>query len=189
MTKKQLRRQYAAQRQSISTPDMHRLVASMLHHFQQLPWPILHYLMSYKASTFKQEVPIHFFEEWLREEYRQLVVCYPKADFATNQMEAYEDNDNLDWEETAYGIEQPCTGDRVLPGQLDAVLVPLLAFDEKGYRIGYGKGFYDRYLPRCRPDTVKIGVSFFEAVPIISDTGQYDVPLSYCVTPQRLYVF
>lgn len=189
MTKKQLRQQFSAQRQSMSMPDMHQLVAGMLHHFQQIALPSIHHFLSFKASTAKQEVPVHFFEEWITEEYRQAVVCFPKADFASSQMEAYADDDDIEMEETVYGIEQPVSGNIVLPGQLDVVLVPLLAFDEQGFRIGYGKGFYDRYLARCRPDVIKIGVSFFGPVPIISDTDQYDVPLSYCVTPQRLYVF
>jgi 5-formyltetrahydrofolate cyclo-ligase len=104
-------------------------------------------------------------------------------------MEVYEDNERLTWEATAYGIEQPRSGDIVSPLVIDCVLVPLLAFDEKGYRVGYGKGFYDRFLPVCRPGVISIGVSYFEAVPLISDTNEYDVPLTYCVTPQRLYVF
>lgn len=168
---------------------MHELVAAMLGNFQQIDLPALYYLLSFKASTAKQEVPVHFFEESLREYYRELVVCYPKADFKTSEMEAYEDNDILTWEETDLNFEQPLKGDIIQPLQLDLVLVPLLAFDEKGYRVGYGKGFYDRYLMRCRPNVIKVGVSFFEAEPIISDTNDYDVPLTYCVTPKQLYVF
>lgn len=189
MTKKQIRQQYSALRKGIASPALEPWVASMLHHFQQIPLSAPQYVMGFKASTVRQEVPVHFFEEYLRAQYPQATVCYPRADFATNQMEAFADNGHLVWEETPYGIEQPLTGDRVLPQQIDIVLVPLLAFDQKGYRIGYGKGFYDRYLARCRPDVLKIGLSFFEALPIIEDTDQYDIPLSYCVTPQQLYVF
>ncbi len=189
MTKKQLRKIYIDKRQDISLPDMHLLIASMLEHFQQIPLTLVHYLLSFKASTAKLEIPVHFFEEYIRTENREAIICFPRADFQTSEMEAYEDNDNLQWEQASFGIEQPCAGDLVLPAQLDCVLIPLLAFDERGYRVGYGRGFYDRYLKRCRQDVIKIGVSFYEAEPIISDTNEYDVPLSYCVTPQRLYVF
>ena len=189
MTKKELRKIYTAKRTPAPLANTHRLIASMLEHFQNIPLPLLHYLLSFKASNAKLEVPVHFFEEYCRETFRELIVCYPRADFENGTMEAYEDNDNLYWEETAYNIEQPLKGDLVLPAQLDCVFVPLLAFDERGYRVGYGKGFYDRYLTRCRPGIITIGVSFFDAVPLISDTNEYDVPLTYCVTPQRLYVF
>jgi 5-formyltetrahydrofolate cyclo-ligase len=189
MTKQELRTVYKNKRLPATLQDTHLLIASMLEHFQQIPLPSLHYLLSFKASTAKLEVPVHFFEEYCREENRELVVCYPKADFTTCTMEAYEDNENLNWETTSFEIEQPGIGDIVLPGQIDCVLVPLLAFDQQGFRVGYGKGFYDRYLARCNSDIITIGVSFFEAEASISDTNQYDVPLSYCVTPQRLYVF
>jgi 5-formyltetrahydrofolate cyclo-ligase len=189
MTKKELRKKYVEKRAPASLADTHRLIALMLEHFQQINFPALHALLSFKDSTAKLEVPVHFFEEHAREQNKELVVCFPKADFVNGTMEAYEDNDELTWETTVYDIEQPKNGDIVFPLQLDCVLVPLLAFDERGYRVGYGKGFYDRYLARCKTDIITVGVSFFEAEPVISDTNEYDVPLTYCVTPQRLYVF
>lgn len=189
MTKKELRKIYVEKRSPIGLPDSHRMIAAMLEHFQQVPCRPVAHLLSFKASTAKMEVPVHFFEEYLREENHGITVCYPKSDFTTGSMEAYEDNDNLAWEDTPFGIEQPAKGDMVHPSQIDLALVPLLAFDERGYRVGYGKGFYDRYLQRCKPGVIKVGVSYFDPVPLISDTNQYDVPLNYCVTPQRLYVF
>ena len=68
---------------------------------------------------------------------------------------------------------------------LDAVLVPLLAFDRKGNRLGYGKGCYDRFLARTK--SVKVGVSLLppvERVPVQA----HDVPLDYVVTPSEVHV-
>jgi 5-formyltetrahydrofolate cyclo-ligase len=67
--------------------------------------------------------------------------------------------------------------------------VPLVIVDSGGNRIGYGKGFYDRYLSSCRTETVKIGFSFFEPVGLIKDINQFDVPLNLCITPLRIYEF
>ena len=67
--------------------------------------------------------------------------------------------------------------------------MPLLAFDSKGNRVGYGKGFYDTFLSECQPGTIKIGLSLFDAEPIIEDTSKLDVSLNYCVTPNRIYEF
>jgi 5-formyltetrahydrofolate cyclo-ligase len=69
------------------------------------------------------------------------------------------------------------------------VFVPLLAFDNDGYRVGYGKGFYDKFLAKCRPDVLKVGLSYFDAIDTISDRAQFDIPLNYCITPQRIYEF
>ena len=69
------------------------------------------------------------------------------------------------------------------------MFVPLLAFDTKGNRIGYGKGFYDRFLADCKPETIKIGLSFFEAEKDFNDVSKDDVQLDYCVTPEELFQF
>jgi 5-formyltetrahydrofolate cyclo-ligase len=68
-------------------------------------------------------------------------------------------------------------------------LVPLIAFDKKGFRVGYGKGFYDRFITRCHPGVITVGLSFFEPVDAIDDLTEFDVPMKYCVTPNNLYTF
>ena len=68
------------------------------------------------------------------------------------------------------------------------VFIPLLQADVRGNRLGYGKGFYDRYLALCRPDVIKIGLNFFEPIPIIS-TEETDIPLDYLIIPNRIYEF
>ena len=73
--------------------------------------------------------------------------------------------------------------------KIDLVIVPLLAFDIKGYRVGYGKGFYDKYFLKTRPNCIKVGLSFFDPVDMISDKNEFDVPLNYCVTPNKIYEF
>jgi 5-formyltetrahydrofolate cyclo-ligase len=55
--------------------------------------------------------------------------------------------------------------------------------------VGYGKGCYDRFLALCRPDIIKIGFSYFEPINEISDTDKFDIPLNYCITPERIYEF
>jgi 5-formyltetrahydrofolate cyclo-ligase len=57
-----------------------------------------------------------------------------------------------------------------------------------GHRVGYGKGFYDRYLALCRPDVIKIGLNFFEPIPSIP-AEKTDIPLDYLITPNRVYEF
>ena len=71
---------------------------------------------------------------------------------------------------------------------IDMVFVPLLIFDKQGYRVGYGKGFYDKYLAQCRVDCLKVGFSYFEPIEI-EGTREFDVPLNLCITPNSIYVF
>ncbi len=72
---------------------------------------------------------------------------------------------------------------------IELVLVPLLIFDKIGNRVGYGKGYYDRFLSKCLPETIKVGISLFEPIdePIHSDT--YDIRLDYCITPNKIWKF
>jgi 5-formyltetrahydrofolate cyclo-ligase len=67
------------------------------------------------------------------------------------------------------------------------VLVPLLAFDRQGFRVGYGKGFYDRFLQNL--STLKIGLSFFDADEDIDDVHAYDIQLDQCITPNKIVTF
>jgi 5-formyltetrahydrofolate cyclo-ligase len=88
-----------------------------------------------------------------------------------------------------WGIPEPLKGRIVEPAELDVVLIPLLAFDLNGHRVGYGKGFYDRYLASCRPDCLKIGISFFEATAPIDDVESHDIALDIAICPTQVYDF
>lgn len=88
-----------------------------------------------------------------------------------------------------WNIPEPVDGIEVPPEKIDVVFLPLMAFDQKGHRVGYGKGFYDVLLNKCRSDVVKIGLSFFKAEENIEDLEPHDIPLNFCVTPDRIYSF
>jgi 5-formyltetrahydrofolate cyclo-ligase len=73
--------------------------------------------------------------------------------------------------------------------KIDVVFVPLLAYDEKGNRVGYGKGFYDAFLSECKPETIKIGLSFFPPELEIKDVTSDDIKLDFCVTTDSVHAF
>ena len=87
------------------------------------------------------------------------------------------------------GIPEPVDGLEVPASKLDVVFVPLLAFDKKGHRVGYGGGFYDRFLKSCKKDVLKIGLSFFLPELEIEDIHSDDIPLDFCVTPGEVFRF
>lgn len=188
-TKQALRKIYIANRKTIDRREQHRLLAAMYDFIAEVPVSPARLGMSYRAIAQNHEVPAEIFEEYLEENWKTAQFCYPKVEFGTHQMDAYLDDEHLVWEDAAFQLTQPATGTIADPATIDVVLVPLLAFDEKGYRLGYGKGFYDRFLTRCRPDTVKIGLSWFPPENRLPEIDAFDIPLNYCVTPQQLYVF
>lgn len=115
------------------------------------------------------------------------------SDFEKGTMSCYTLKDTGLLTENSYGIPEPAdvSGLRMVdPQEVDLIFIPLLAYDSAGHRVGYGRGFYDRFLRQCRPDAVKAGLSFFPPEEeAISDTNPEDIPLDCCFTPAGKAVF
>lgn len=88
-----------------------------------------------------------------------------------------------------WGIPEPAGEALADAGLIDLVIVPLLCFDEFGNRVGYGKGYYDRFLARCRPDCRKIGISLFPPETQIDGINDTDMAIDACITPDQSYHF
>ena len=189
MQKKVLRKKYHAERLSLTAAQQTKLDDLLLIQFQQLALPPLHAILSFIPIEARKEVNTFILTDFLKFRNPGLQVCYPKIDIFQNTMQAMIAGEETDFDANEYGIPEPVYGTVLEAQQLDAVLVPLLIFDKRGYRVGYGKGFYDRFLTTCRPDCLKIGVSYFDVIDIIEDANEFDVPLNYCITPHRSYVF
>ena len=97
--------------------------------------------------------------------------------------------DNTILKTNQWNVPEPVDGISVESSKIEVVFVPLLAFDKYGNRVGYGKGFYDRFLKQCKKDVVKIGLSLFKAEEEIEDVLENDIPLDYCITPNKIYEF
>ncbi len=113
-------------------------------------------------------------------------VAYPVCGEGFTLIAAVPEPDG--WEIGAYGIRTPILSRaRILaPEELDLVLVPCTAFDAACRRVGMGKGYYDRYLPRC-PNAVRIGVAFECQRVEYAASDTHDVPLDAFVTEKGIY--
>ena len=87
-----------------------------------------------------------------------------------------------------WNILEPINGIEVEPKKIEVVFIPLLAFDLYGNRVGYGKGYYDKFLAECGEKCLKIGLSFFTPEKKIP-SSPLDIKLNYCVTPKKIYKF
>ena len=92
-------------------------------------------------------------------------------------------------QENKWGIPEPLEGEIYDEQDIDMIIIPLLTFDVNGHRVGYGKGFYDRFLAKCRTSAIKVGLSFFPPVDPISDIDYFDVAMDYVVTPVKVFNF
>ncbi|MGI9542906.1 MAG: 5-formyltetrahydrofolate cyclo-ligase [Cyclobacteriaceae bacterium] len=87
-----------------------------------------------------------------------------------------------------YSVPEPQGAERFEEQQIDIVLVPLLVFDIRGHRIGYGKGYYDRFLAE-HPEALKVGLSLFAPVDQIPEVSLNDIALDMIITPDECYRF
>jgi 5-formyltetrahydrofolate cyclo-ligase len=85
--------------------------------------------------------------------------------------------------ETSFGACEPSGGEVLDASTLDVVVTPGVVFDRAGRRVGYGGGYYDRFLPRTRPDSLRIGVAFdVQLVDGDLPGGHFDLPVHAIVT-------
>lgn len=189
MLKKEARSIYRKKRQEISISDKMKWDDLLLINFQTLRIPFIDYVLSFYPIEQNNEINTFLITDYLHFKNPELHICYAKTDLHNKTMEAIKCTADSIFEANVYNIPEPVSNDIVAADHIDLVLVPLLAFDENGNRVGYGKGFYDHYLKTCRDDCLKVGFSYFDPVPTIEDANEFDVPLDFCITPQRTYVF
>ncbi len=188
-TKQQLRKTYLAKRMDLSPEGYATANQALLAGFQQLNFEHINCISLFLPMLERREPDTFLLIDWLKHNHPAVQLAYPKADFATSSMVHFLDDAVLEIDSNDYGIPEPITGNTVDNLVIDMVIVPLLAVDQRGYRVGYGKGFYDRFMAQCKPGIRFIGLSFFEPVDFIDDIDQYDIPLHQCITPTGMLSF
>ena len=113
-------------------------------------------------------------------------VAYPGIDLETGAMTFRFVSDPDAMEEQGFGFREPSLREpEAQPEEIDAVVVPALAVDSRGHRIGYGAGYYDRILPRYAPPAVAVAVAFdFQLVAEVPESA-VDVRVAWIVTDAR----
>ena len=189
MLKKEARKIYKEKRKAPTAVQRMKLDDLLLIQFQQLQLPFLSSVLSFYPIEEHNEINTFLITDYLQFKNPHLQIAYPKTDTVHNTMQAISCNEDTDFEKNGYNIYEPVTCEIIEPQLLDVVLIPMLVFDKRGYRVGYGKGYYDRFLQECNADCLKIGLNYFEAEEVIEDANEYDVPLDFCITPQKVYAF
>jgi 5-formyltetrahydrofolate cyclo-ligase len=188
-SKEKIRQHFREARKRLTIEEQERMNAALLFQLEKAVPQFLQVMMTFCSLPQWGEPDAALLTQFLESRYPQLKVAYPKILDDRGNMDAVIPSPGSAMIPGRWNIPEPESGEIIDPGQLELVLVPLLAFDLNGQRVGYGKGYYDRFLQRCRPDVIRLGVSFFEPISRIEDTGYFDVPLSRCITPVRLYEF
>ncbi len=193
-TKATLRRATLARRRALTPEEVARrseqLRAGLFYNFPVPEWRWLHVFLPLLAKNEPDTWPI-IHQLWAAAPAPRLAAPVVQPDGIL--LKHYELTPATPLIASRWGIPEPVPepAAEVLPTQLDAVLVPLLACDQRGHRVGYGGGFYDRFLAQCRPGARFIGLSLLDEEPLaeIADVLPTDVPLHACITPGGVWNF
>lgn len=187
MTKSELRVHYKKRRDEISKEEIEAQSLAIANQLLKLDiWDDSFYHL-FLSITEQKEINTDYIINILSGKDKNIIIS--KTDFETVEMIHYLLIDSTVIKKNSHNIPEPVDGIEIQTDKIEVVFVPLLAFDKQGHRIGYGKGFYDKFLSQCKSDTLKIGLSFFEAEEKIEEIFSSDIALDYCVTPTKIYNF
>lgn len=180
------RKKYISLRNTLSSEDIDQKSIAISNQLLTMDIWDKEFYHTYLSIPKNKEVDTEFILHILYGKDKNVVVS--KSDFQNHTLTHYLLTETTKLTVNNWGIPEPETGIPIPENMIDVVFVPLLAFDENGNRLGYGKGFYDRFLSACKPNCLKIGLSFFEAEELIPAT-HLDQKLTHCVTPEKIYTF
>ena len=119
---------------------------------------------------------------WFRNKNKRIVVS--KCNFKDNTLSHFYLEENTVLSLNKFGVLEPVAAELVEENKLDLIFIPMLISDDKKFRVGYGKGFYDRFLSNCRKDAKFIGLNFFPPITAIEDKNEFDIPLHQVIYPK-----
>lgn len=187
--KKEVRNTYIAKRREIHPETLEQLSGQIAEQFFLLKPGHVKFIHIYYPIVGKHEINSLLIAEGIRKNHPEIQLVLSKSDLKDCSLK------HIVWEEStplamnAWGITEPLSGKFISPEQLDIIILPLLAFDKEGNRLGYGKGFYDRFLKECRTNVLKIGISLFPPEEEPLGHEPHDVPLDMCITPEKIWKF
>ncbi len=188
MTKAELREIYLAKQKNLSPLERkrksERIAESFFRKFDLTEINFLHCFVAIEKFN-EVETSLIFQKTWLR--FPQIATLVPRVNFQTKEIENLKFTGTTKLIKNTWEISEPTANELIETEKIDIVLVPLLCFDRKGFRVGYGKGFYDRFLKNCRTDCLKIGLSYFAPIKEISDVQDFDVRLDFSITPEEIF--
>ncbi|GAA4275901.1 5-formyltetrahydrofolate cyclo-ligase [Aquimarina mytili] len=187
MNKKELREKYKKLRTQISAEELDNSSIDIANQSLQLPiWEKSYYHIFLPIEK-QKEINTEYILQILQGKDKNVII--PKSNFENNTLEHILLTDTTKLKINSWGIPEPTEGISIPEDKIEVVFVPLLAFDLQGNRIGYGKGFYDKFLSKCDPETIKIGLSLFPAETQIKEVLPTDIRLDLCVTPRETHRF
>jgi 5-formyltetrahydrofolate cyclo-ligase len=183
MTKQELRKLYLTKRLALTETEYAQHNSQLYQNFLlKVDLSSVKVIHTFLPILSKKEPDTWPIIDHLRSAYPYIRISIPRVNNETGMLENFYFEERHQLATNEWGIQEPQYGISTEPQKIDLVLVPLLVCDQQGNRLGYGKGYYDKFLKRCRTDVKKIGISLFEPAAKIP-SEPYDVKLSAVITP------
>jgi 5-formyltetrahydrofolate cyclo-ligase len=190
MTKDAIRKLYLSKRIALSAAEYHKFNKQMSDNFfKGLDLSEIKVLHTFLPIEKTKEPDTWLIIDRVKKDFPHIQVSIPKINPETSILDHFYYEGPKQLEKNTWGIPEPKQGVPTPIDKIDAVLVPLLGLDKEGHRVGYGRGFYDKFLNACLPDLKKIGLSFFPPISKITDINLTDNRLTHAVTPEKVYSF
>ncbi|WP_345230813.1 5-formyltetrahydrofolate cyclo-ligase [Olivibacter ginsenosidimutans] len=189
-TKAECRLRFKTMRDGLSKDQYVRFNRSLLDEAKKIPLVGVNCIHLFLPIVEQKEPNTFLIIEYLTATYPAIKIVVPRSDVQSNLLTHHVFGHHQELVRNKWGILEPHEAtEPVEEHMIDLIFLPLLAFDQQGNRVGYGKGYYDRFLNACKPDVQKIGLSLFGPVDQIADVEPHDVPLDKCITPEKTWVF
>ena len=185
MDKNSLRVDYKKQREALTPEEVANKSLQIANQLLSLALWEKNYFHLFLSNHKLKEVDTEYVLTLLQGKDKEVIVPRMEPNFDLSHILL---TDATPIKPNSYGIPEPTGGIAVSPATIEVVFVPLLAYDINGNRIGYGKGYYDRFLTQCDPKCNFIGLSFFPPEQSIP-AEETDIKLHYCITPETVYSF
>lgn len=179
-SKEALRKQYMERRLALTLDQVEEYSLQIANQALEMDiWGHSNYHIFLPIKKFK-EINTQYLLHVLQGKDKNVVIS--RSNFKDFSMSNYLLTDQTKLRINAHGIPEPDEKSIAVDEKsIDVVFVPLVAADRFGNRIGYGKGFYDRFLKKCRSDVLKIGLSFFAPIEFKIDSNSTDIELDYII--------
>ena len=182
MKKQELRALYKQKRKDLTKIQIKGLQENIYQQIYNLDLSAVKNVHLFLSMPKFKEIDTAPLITWFRNKNKRIVVS--KCNFKDNTLSHFYLEEDTVLSFNKFGVLEPVAAELVEENKLDLIFIPMLISDDKKFRVGYGKGFYDRFLLNCRKDAKFIGLNFFPPITAIEDKNEFDIPLHQVIYPK-----
>jgi len=182
MKKQELRALYKQKRKDLTEIQIKGLQENIYQQIYNLDFSTVKNVHLFLSMPKFKEIDTTPLITYFRNKNKRIVIS--KCNFKDNTLSHFYLEEDTVLSLNKFGILEPVAAELVEENKLDLIFIPMLISDDKKFRVGYGKGFYDRFLLNCRKDAKFIGLNFFPPITAIEDKNEFDIPLHQVIYPK-----